>query len=124
MAAKIAFQLIGKDRPTYTPSELGATHVVVTNAELVRVTGKKDEDKTYKRYSGYPNGQKLIPIEKMREQNPIDIVTLAVRRMLPKNRLGHTMLKSLKVYAGTDHPHSAQAPVLQASTTPNPADNG
>jgi len=124
MAAKIAFQLIGKDRPTYTPSEPGATHVVVINAGAVRVTGNKDEAKTYKRYTGYPSGQRLIPIEKMREKNPIEIITLAVRRMLPKNRLGHTMLKSLKVYGGSDHPHSAQAPVLQASTTPKPADNG
>lgn len=121
MASEIAFKLIGKDRPTYTPSEGGATHVVVINAEKARLTGTKGESKIYKRYTGYPGGQRLIPIDKMREQKPQDIVTLAVRRMLPKNRLGHTILRSLKVYGGPDHPHSAQQPVLQK---PNTAENG
>ena len=117
MASTIAFQLIGKDRPTYTPSESGATHVVVINAEKARFTGKKNDEKTYKRYSGYPGGQKIISIEKMREHTPTEIVTLAVRRMLPKNRLGHRLLKNLKVYGGSEHPHGAQQPVHQKPNT-------
>jgi len=111
MAARIAVQLMGKDRPQYTPSERTGAHVIVVNAERARVTGRKDQSKLYKSYSGYPGGQKEVPIERMRERRPQDIVTLAVRRMLPKTRLGHDMLRRLKVYAGGEHPHSAQEPV-------------
>ena len=111
MASTIAFKLIGKDRPTYTPSEKGATHVVVINAANARFTGAKNEGKTYKHYTGYPGGQRVVSIDKVREQRPADIVTLAVRRMLPKNRLGHDLLRNLKVYPGAEHPHSAQNPV-------------
>ena len=111
MAAKIAHSLIGKDRPTYTPSEHGATHVVVINADRARFSGKKLETKTYQHYSGYPGGRKVVAIDRVRERRPADIVRLAVRRMLPKNNLGRTMLRHLKVYAGGEHPHQAQQPV-------------
>ena len=111
MATQIAMNLMGKDRPTYTPSECGGAHVVVINGENAKLTGKKQDEKLYKHYTGYVDGLREIPIEKIREQRPADIVTLAVRRMLPKNRLGHDMLRRLKVYAGPDHPHSAQKPV-------------
>ena len=111
MAVKIATQLMGKDRPDYTPSELSNTHVVVINAEKAVVTGKKNDQKEYAHYTGYPGGRRTRSLAEMREKRAMDIVTLAVRRMLPKNRLGHTMLKHLKVYEGTEHPHGAQKPV-------------
>lgn len=111
MAARIAHQLMGKDLPTYTPSELGGAHVVVIQAAKAVVSGRKDDQKNYPHYTGYPGGLKVVPMERMRERRPQDIVTLAVRRMLPKTRLGRSMLKRLKVYTGTDHPHGAQKPV-------------
>ena len=111
MAAVIAMNLMGKDRPTYTPSERCQTHVVVVNAAKAMLTSKKNSEKEYQHYTGYPSGRKVNSIERVRESRPGDIVTLAVRRMLPKNRLGHDMLRNLKVYGGSDHPHAAQAPV-------------
>jgi large subunit ribosomal protein L13 len=111
MAAQIAFKLMGKDRPTYTPSEPGHTHVVVINGGKPKLTGKKSEEKLYKHYTGYPDGLREVNITKVAEKRSSDIVTLAVRRMLPKNRLGRNLLRSLKVYSGEDHPHSAQQPV-------------
>ena len=111
MAVQIAMQLMGKDRPTYTPSELPGTHVVVVNAARVRLTGRKEDQKEYVSYSGYPGGRRVRSVAEMRERRPEDIVSLAVRRMLPKNRLGHDMLRCLKVYAGSEHPHQAQKPV-------------
>ena len=113
MASKIAMQLMGKDRPEYTPSELTGAHVVVIHSPKVRVTGngKKEEASTYPHFSGYTGGLKLTPLAKMREKRPNDVIKLAVRRMLPKTRLGHRMLMRLKVYSGADHPHVAQQPV-------------
>lgn len=115
MAAKIAMKLMGKDLPTWTPSERSNTHVVVINSAQAMLTGKKGTEKLYKHYTGYIGGLREIPIEKIRERRPADIVTLAVRRMLPKTRLGHDILRHLKVYGGSDHPHSAQKPVLVES---------
>lgn len=112
LAATIAMNLMGKDRPTYTASEPGAVHVVVINGAQPRLTGKKRDGKTYRHYTGYPDGQREIAIDKVLERRPEDVVTLAVKRMLPKNRLGHDLLKNLKVYPGTEHPHRAQQPVL------------
>ncbi len=112
MATRIATCLIGKDRPTYTPSEHGNTHVVVINSAQAKMTGTKGEDKEYQHYSGYPSGRKVVPAAQIRVRRPNDMITLAVRRMLPKNRLGHRMLKNLTVYPMADHPHSAQQPVL------------
>jgi len=111
MAAEIAMRLQGKDRPTYTPSELGGAHVVVINAENVVLTGNKSTSKEYQRYSGYPGGLYLHSIASVTEKRAHDVVKLAVRRMLPKTRLGKQMLSRLKVYRGTEHPHSAQQPV-------------
>lgn len=111
MAAQIARQLMGKDRPTYTPSEASGAHVVVLNSAKAVVTGKKSEQKQYQNYSGYPDGLHIRDMDTLRATRPNDIVTLAVRRMLPKTRLGKTMLKRLRVYPGTEHPHSAQQPV-------------
>ena len=112
LATRIATCLIGKDRPTYTPSEHGATHVIVINSANVVMTGKKNDAKEYQHYTGYPDGRKVLSTTDMRERRPNDMVTLAVRRMLPKNRLGKKMLSHLKVYPGAEHPHSAQKPTL------------
>lgn len=110
MAADIATRLMGKDRPTYTPSELTGAHVVVVNSGAARLTGNKAAQMQYQRFSGYPGGLRVIPYEDMRELRPNEIVTLAVRRMLPKTRLGKRMLSRLKVYEGAEHPHGAQSP--------------
>lgn len=111
MATKIAMHLMGKDRPTWTPSELTGAHVVVINSTQANVSGKKDDQKTYAHFTRFPGGYKVVPISAMRERRPNDIITLAVRRMLPKTRLGHDMLRRLKVYPGAEHPHQAQNPV-------------
>jgi large subunit ribosomal protein L13 len=111
MAAKIAMSLMGKDRPTYTANHLTGAHVVVINAEKAKLTGSKGETKRYAHYTKYPGGYKSVGIEDVRARRASDIVTLAVRRMLPKSKLGHDMLRRLKVYEGAEHPHVAQAPV-------------
>ena len=109
-AVEIARRLQGKHRPTWTPNCDTGDFVVVINAEKIGVTGKKEEQKIYDWYSGYPGGRKTRTLAKMREQRPEAVVRLAVRRMLPKTRLGRQMLKKLKIYAGTEHPHTAQNP--------------
>ena len=111
MAVSIARALQGKDRPTWTPSERTGAHVVVINGDKPRFSGKKNAEKIYRHYSGYPDGQKYVNIENVIERRPGDIVTLAVRRMLPKTRLGRDILRCLKVYSGEEHPHAAQQPV-------------
>ena len=111
LAAAIATKLMGKDLPTYTPSERGGAHVVVINGAKAQFSGKKNDTKEYQRYSGYPGGLNVTSLERVRKQRPEEIVTLAVRRMLPKTRLGHDMLRMLKVYPGEEHPHTAQKPV-------------
>ncbi|MEX1025538.1 MAG: 50S ribosomal protein L13 [Planctomycetota bacterium] len=116
MASDIAMKLMGKDRPTWTPSELTGAHVIVINADQVRLSGKKDETKEYQRYSGYPGGLHVTSLADKRERRPQEIVKLAVRRMLPKTKLGKRMLSNLKVYGGSAHPHEAQQPVAVEST--------
>ncbi len=111
MASKIAMHLMGKDRPTYTAGQLTGAHVVVINAAQARTTGVKAETKTYAHYTGYAGGRKDVSMERVRATRPEDIVALAVRRMLPKTRLGHDMLRRLKVYPGAEHPHTANKPV-------------
>ena len=110
MAVKIAMRLMGKDKPIYTAHVDTGDYVVVTNAEKFALTGKKMEQKTYDHYTGYPGGLKTIPIAKVLEKNPEKVIREAVRRMLPKTRMGTAMLKKLKIYAGPDHPHEAQNP--------------
>jgi large subunit ribosomal protein L13 len=111
MAAQIAMSLMGKDRPNYTPSQLVGAHVVVVNSARTRVSGKKAEQKTYSHYTRYHDGRKEVAMADVRERRPNDLVKLAVRRMLPKTKLGHDMLRRLKVYEGGDHPHTAQRPI-------------
>ena len=110
MAANIAAVLRGKHRPIFTPHMDLGDHVVVINASRVQVTGKKLERKTYFRHSMYPGGARYTAMGEILEENPERLITLAVRGMLPKNRLGRALLKKLKVYAGMEHPHSAQGP--------------
>jgi len=110
MATRIAVALMGKDRPDFTPHVDMGAYVVVTNAEKVRVTGKKFTDKQYKRYSGYPGGLRHRPMSEMIEKHPEDVVRLAVRRMLPKTKLGNRMISRLKIYRGPEHPHTYAKP--------------
>ena len=110
LAVHAAVALMGKDCPTYTPGVDSGGLFVVTNAELVKVTGKKEANKKYRWYTGYIGGLKEKSLETMRATKPEKVIQLAVRRMLPKNKLGRNMLKRLKVYAGAEHPHEAQAP--------------
>lgn len=109
LASDIAVVLMGKHRPTYTPHVDTGDFVVVVNAEKVVFTGKKWAQKTYSRYTGYP-GQKLVTAEERLARKPERILQEAVRRMLPKNKLGRKMLSKLKIYAGPDHPHQVQKP--------------
>ncbi len=110
LASKIAFRLRGKHLPNFTPHVDIGDFVVVINAEKVRLTGKKWDQKMYYRHSGYMGGLKSTSAKKMREEHPERIIYHAVKGMLPKNRLGRKLLKKLKVYAGPDHPHQAQQP--------------
>lgn len=110
MAVRIATVLMGKHKPTYTAHVDTGDFVVVTNAEKIRVTGKKADTMVYARYSYYPGGYKEDSFKLVRERHPDRIVREAVRRMLPKSALGRHMLKKLKVYAGEKHPHTAQQP--------------
>lgn len=110
LASQIARVLRGKHKPMYTPHLDTGDHVIVVNAAKIRLTGKKEKQKTYFRHSGYMGGDKQIPFEEMREKYPERVIELAVKGMLPKNNLGRLMLKKLKVYAGPEHPHAAQQP--------------
>jgi len=110
LASEVAQILRGKHKPTYAPHMDLGDHVIVINAEKVAVTGSKAEQKQYFRHSGYPGGLKARTFEEMLEAYPERIIEQAVKGMLPKNRLGRKMGKKLKVYAGSDHPHSPQKP--------------
>ncbi len=109
-ATQIATLLRGKHKPTYTPHMDLGDNVVVINAEKIRVTGKKPDQKIYYRHSGYPGGLKAISYRNLHQKRPERIIKLAVKGMLPKNRLGRRMLKKLHIYAGPGHPHAAQQP--------------
>ena len=122
LAAKLATILMGKHKPTYTPHVDTGDFVIVLNADRVRFSGKpfshpnmpyytqKTDRKTYKHYTGYPSGLRIEPAVQVWTRHPEKILTEAVRRMLPKNKLGRQMLKKLKLYTGTEHPHQAQQP--------------
>ena len=110
LAARIALILQGKHKPTYTPHVDTGDFVVVINADKVRTTGRKSEVIEYDTYSRYPGGRHLYSYQRMMAQHPEKVVELAVRRMLPKNKLGRNILGKLKIYRGGEHPHSAQQP--------------
>ena len=110
MAAKIAPLLMGKNKPEYTPHVDVGDYVIVVNAERIRLSGKKADQKQYDYYTRHPGGHKYVSFADMMAKKPEKVVELAVRRMLPKNRLGRKMLKKLKVYRGSEHEHQAQQP--------------
>ena len=108
LATQVASFLMGKHKPTYSAHLDMGDFVVVVNASKVRVTGNKMEDKTYYRHTGYMGGLKATSLSRMMERHPERVIELAVRGMLPRNRLNSHVLRHLKVYAGPDHPHEAQ----------------
>jgi len=110
LAARLATILMGKHKPTYTPHVDTGDFVVVVNAKKIRVTGRKMQQVIYDWYTQYPGGRKVVPMAAFFEKHPTKVIELAVKRMLPRNRLGRKMLSKLKVYAGPDHPHAAQRP--------------
>jgi len=110
LATKVAMTLMGKTKPIYTPHVDTGDYVIVVNAEKVRLTGSKPRTKEYQSYSGYPGGQKIVPYERMIQRHPERVIEQAVKRMLPKNTLGVSMFKKLKVYSGPNHQHAAQKP--------------
>lgn len=112
LAAAVARRLRGKHKASYTPHVDTGDFIVVVNAEKVRVTGKKRTDKVYYRHSGYPGGIKAERFEEMIAKHPERVIENAVKGMLPRNPLGRAVFRKLKVYAGSDHPHSAQQPKL------------
>ena len=110
LASQVAARLRGKHNPLYTPHVDCGDFVVVINADKIKLTGRKEEQKMYYHHSGYMGGLKSINAEKLRQKRPEDLVRSAVKGMLPKNRLGRKLYKKLKVYAGSEHPHQAQQP--------------
>ena len=110
LATEIARILRGKNKPQYTPHVDTGDFVVVVNAERVVVTGRKAEQKLYRRHSGYPGGLKTTTYEQMLERRPTEILRRAVKGMMPKTRLARQQLRKLKIYAGPEHPHAAQNP--------------
>jgi large subunit ribosomal protein L13 len=110
LASLVASMLRGKHKTNFTPHVDCGDNVIVINADKVSLTGKKMSDKQYVRYTGYPGGQRFTTAEGMLKKNPISLVEMAVKGMLPKNRLGSELYRNLHVYAGTEHPHEAQKP--------------
>jgi large subunit ribosomal protein L13 len=110
LASKISMIIQGKHKPTYTPSVDTGDFVIVINAEKVKLTGKKAEVTEYDTYSRYPGGRHLYSYRRMNEQHPEKVIELAVRRMLPKSKMGRNILGKLKVYKGSQHEHAAQQP--------------
>jgi large subunit ribosomal protein L13 len=110
LATQVAMRLRGKHKPIFTPHLDTGDFIVVVNAEKVKLTGRKWDQKTYYRHSGYPGGITATVAKRLVQLKPEDLLRTAVRGMLPKNRLGRQLLKKLKVYAGPEHPHQAQQP--------------
>jgi large subunit ribosomal protein L13 len=124
LAAKAASVLAGKTKPSYTPFLDTGDHVIVINAAEIHLTGRKEEDKVYRRHSGFMGGLKETAAGKMRQKHPTRLLEEAIKGMLPKSKLGRAMFGKLKVYAGPDHPHRAQKPVPLAVGSPKSAKRG
>lgn len=119
LATEVAMTLRGKNKPSYTPHMDTGDFVIVVNAEKVVVTGRKSEQKLYRRHSGRPGGMKIETFEQLQERIPERIIEKAIKGMLPKNALGRKLFTKLKVYSGADHPHAAQSPeTLTINTIP------
>ncbi len=112
LAVKVAVHLRGKNKPVFTPNSDTGDFIIVINAEKIKLTGNKVNDKVYYHHSGYIGGIKAKTAKELLENKPETIIEKAVWGMLPKNRLGRAMIKKLKVYRGAEHPHQAQAPVI------------
>lgn len=110
LASKVATILRGKAKPVFSPHMDTGDFVVVINAQKIKMTGRKWEDKVYYRHSGYPGGLKAITAKALLQKKPEELIRTAVKGMLPKNRLGRKLLKKLKIYPGAEHPHQAQQP--------------
>jgi large subunit ribosomal protein L13 len=110
LAVQIANILRGKHKPIYTPHLDCGDFVIVTNVEKIKFTGNKWDQKSYQTYSRYPGGQKIVSAKEMRDRKPEEILYQAVKRMVPRNRLGRAQMSKLKIYAGASHPHQAQQP--------------
>ena len=110
LASQIAAILRGKHKPSFSPHMDCGDNVIVINAEKIRVTGRKLDQKEYLRHTGYPGGQRFTPIREMLAKKPTKVIEEAVKGMLPKNRLGRKIYSNLRVYAGAEHPHEAQEP--------------
>lgn len=119
LATEIAMTLRGKDKPTFTPNTDTGDFVIVINAEKVEMSGRKWETKNYYRHSGWFGGLKTTSAKEMREKNPSFIIEEAVQGMLPKNKLAKKLIQKLKVYAGPDHPHTAQRPTARTPKAPD-----
>jgi large subunit ribosomal protein L13 len=114
LATRAAMLLMGKTKPTYTPFLDTGDHVIVINAEKVKLTGRKEDNKLYRHFTGYPGGLVETTVKRVRETRPQRIVEEAIQGMLPKTKLGKQMYRKLKVYAGDKHPHAAQKPAALA----------
>ncbi len=112
VASRAAMLLMGKHKPIYTPHIDTGDHVVIVNAEKIKLTGNKEDQKLYRRHTGYPGGLIETGARKMRQTRPAKMVELAISGMLPKSKMGKQMYRKLNVYAGAQHPHQAQQPVL------------
>ena len=110
LASRVALILRGKNKPDYTPHVDCGDNVIVVNADKVRLTGRKMDQKVYVRHTGYPGGQRITPVREMLRRKPFAVVEEAVRGMLPKNRLGARIFHNLYVYTGSEHPHESQKP--------------
>jgi len=110
LSSEVAQILRGKHKPTFTPHMDMGDFVIIVNAEKVRLTGNKENNKTYFRHTGYPGGTRFTSLIELRSTRPEDVIVRAVKGMLPHNRLGRQLIKKLKVYRGAEHPHQAQEP--------------
>lgn len=110
LASEVASTLIGKKKPAYSPNQDHGDYVIITNASKIRLTGRKAETKSYFRHSTYPGGEKFRSFQKQMELDPTKVVMGAIKGMVPKNTLGRQIMRKLHVYAGADHPHTAQQP--------------
>jgi len=111
VAAKVAYMLRGKNKPTYTPSQETGDFIVVVNADKIAVTGRKRQNKMYYYHTGFPGGVKGSTFKQLIDRDPVQPLEIAIRGMLPKGPLGRKLYKNAKIYAGPKHPHAAQAPV-------------
>jgi large subunit ribosomal protein L13 len=114
LASKAAMILMGKTKPSYTPFLDTGDHVIVINASKIKVSGRKEEDKQYRHFTGYPGGLVTKSLKRVRQERPVRLIEDAIFGMLPKTKLGKQMYRKLKVYAGDKHPHAAQQPVAMA----------